>query len=181
MSMTKIAGVLTLSAFTVLGAFACSSSSSDSGGPSGGCTGSSSGTGSAACGSCVQAKCGSQYGACFGSGGQCSSFVSGGCKGLPDSTCMSCLGPLTDCQNTNCASDCKSGGSDAGGTDTGGGSDAGSKPNPTTTECKTLLTCCDATTFPGPSKPGCYFLAGADDTKNCTDAYNGFKGAGYCP
>lgn len=180
MSMTKIAGVLTLSAFTVLGAFACSSSS-DSGSSPGGCTGSGSST-NAACGSCVQSKCSSQYNACFGSGGQCSAFVNAGCKGIPDSTCLACTNPLTECQKTNCATECKtSGGTDAGGTDTGGGTDAGPTPTPATAECKTLLTCCDAATFPASTKGTCYYVAGADDTKNCTDGYNGFKALGYCP
>lgn len=177
MSMMKLAGVMALSAFTVMGAFACSSSDSGSptdGGTGGSCTGSGSGTGSSACTSCAQSKCGSQYGACFGSGGKCAAYVAAGCKGTPDGECIGCIGTLTSCQSEACSTECKSTGSDAG-TDT-----SVAKPNPTNPNCKTLVACCDSSKFPAAAKSSCYSLAGFDDDANCKSGYDGFKGAGYC-
>lgn len=176
MTTRSILSALAISALVAFGAGACSSSS-DSGNTTGTCTGSSSGSGSSACSSCMQAKCSSQYGACFGSGGSCSSWVSGGCKSLPDSTCQSCLSPLTTCEDTNCKSECSTtssdAGTDSGGVDVGGLLDAGDLGG-----CTALATCCP--TLPASGVDSCNKVAAAGDNANCNTLLASVRAGGFC-
>jgi hypothetical protein len=151
---------------------ACSSSS-DSGttGP-GTCGGSSSGTGSAACGSCVQAHCSAQYNACFGSGGSCSAWTSGGCKGLPPDSCQTCiLGDLKSCQDSNCSTECKSTTPTDSGTvtDTGGGE-----------SCAALAACCPSIDGDAGGPDGCNAVAKSGMDSTCASTLSAYQSAGYC-
>jgi hypothetical protein len=158
----------------------CSSSSNPPATTDGGtktCGSGGGGHSNAACDDCTQTKCSAQFNACFGGGGACSAFVAGGCQGMPDGGCTSCLMSMESCQKSSCSSACGSSGTDAG-TDVGGtGLDAG---KPTTANCVALDSCCEDPSLPADSKTGCHFIAGMNDDSQCQSTMKSFQDAGYC-
>lgn len=159
---------LTLAAGSL--AAACSDDSSSSSTTGSTCTGTSTGgTENKACSDCVLANCSSEYNACFGGGKACSAWANAGCKGIPDSACINCATSLGTCQQSKCASQCKSTTADTGVTDTdttGGG-------------CTALAGCCSQL-MAGDAKTGCDNLVVAANDTNCSSAHSGYKAAGLC-
>lgn len=167
---------LSASALALVGALAfvaCSSSSNNTSNNSlpASCTNGGSSHTSQACGDCMQANCSAEYNACFGSGGQCSTWINGGCQGLPDSTCMSCVQKGASCEDAHCSAQCKSTTSDAGTQDTGG-SDGGGM------NCATLAACC--TQLDGGAMSGCDSVVSSGNDAQCKSTLDGFKAAGMC-
>ncbi len=203
MSKMVWASVVAVGAF-VAGALACSSSSSGSGnsafpfsGPS--CMGGPPGTQqvSAACTSCVDNACASQFSciktdcadyyncicACQPGDGTCAS------KCTMSSACSSCNSAAGQClisaNSQACASDCGGGSSSGGASSSGssggssGGSSSGSSGGGTATgSCATLMTCCGM--LPSAEQSACTTAAGYNLQQACSAALGGFQDAGMC-
>jgi hypothetical protein len=180
-----------LSAIALAGAIAaaCSSSSGTSAGATspfkcGSSSGGGGGTTSTACNSCEEAHCSAQMTACFGSdfkGGSCASFVSclnacdcsnytclAACS--PSSACQTCMDDVSTCEETNCATECK--------TTTDAGSDAVILPEAGTGGCTALKACCPS--VPASAQAKCNKVADAANDTNCNAVLGGFKTGGFC-
>ena len=200
MSKMVWASALAVGAF-VVGVMACSSSSSSGNsafpfsGPS--CNGGPPGTSqvSAACTSCVDNACSSQF-SCIKS--DCADYYNCVCACQPgDGTCAGKCTMSSACQSCNstagqclvsansgsCASDCSGGGTSSGGSTSSGGttssggstSSGGGTP---TGSCATLMTCCGM--LPSADQSACTMAAGYNIEQACTAALGAFQDAGVC-
>jgi hypothetical protein len=148
---------------------ACTSSTSSGNGNGGSSSGSSctynlatelqlASSAGSTCASCVQNSCGSQVSAYEGNSG-CGSYLSCVCPNgtaTTDTTvlqqcaqqqgqgCNSAASTLSTCINTNCNSQCHSGGTSSGGTSSGGTSSGSSSGGTLSQACQKFETCCVA-------------------------------------
>ncbi|HEY3822786.1 MAG TPA: hypothetical protein VGL81_36730 [Polyangiaceae bacterium] len=185
-----VGGIVT----AALAAFACSSSSG--GGGNNSCVNSAASQGSAACGSCLESKCGSQLSAAESG---CSDLLSCECPGgtfsataAASSACQakamesSCSGPYQDvgsCITSNCDSECNptsssGSGSSSGSSSSGSSSGSTSSGGTPTGSCASLSTCCGM--LPAADQPSCTALADQNNQQDCQLELGGFDDAGLC-
>lgn len=194
MSKKVWASAVAVGAF-VAGVMACSSSSSGGNsafpfsGPS--CMGGPPGTQqvSAACTSCVDNACSSQF-ACIKT--DCADYYNCICACQPsDATCAGKCSMSSACQSCNsgagqclvsanqnaCASDCSA--SSSGGGSSGGSSGTSSSGGGTPTgSCASLMTCCGM--LPSADQSSCSMLAAYNIQQGCSAALAAFQDGGIC-
>lgn len=126
-------------------------------------------SGVSACGQCTMDHCGAEIDACFATGGACQAWADSACKGIPDSTCLTCAQKVSTCQASKCSTECKSS-SDAG-TDVG-------LPDSAGLGCKDLAACC--ATLTGDAKSGCDSAVASGVDSTCGTVLGSFRSAGLC-